>query len=162
MFERGNKAQGALRPSVKIVLSDGREVNGSLIGSSGRTLSEVLNSPSTFLEFEPMGEPVAFLAKSDVRSVLPMNVTPPPRLPSPSDETLNPFAILGVPADANREELHRAYLELAKIYHPDKYVTTGLPVEVREYLASMARRINAAYEAAQRKSPMEEIPTSTG
>ena len=67
-----------------------------------------------------------------------------------SADVLNPFAVLaGVTAEANEEEVHRAYVHLAKIYHPDRYATTGLPAEVCDYLASMARRVNAAYEATE-------------
>ena len=76
------------------------------------------------------------------------------------DDAFNPFAVLGVTAEANEEEVHRAYINLSKIYHPDQYTTTGLPAEVRDYLSSMARRINAAYEAAEaarQKSTVEEV-----
>jgi hypothetical protein len=160
MFDRGNKAQGPLRPTVKITLSDGCELNGSVVVSAGRTLAEVLNTTSSFIEFEPAGAPRTFIAKSDMRSVLPLNAAPMPSLPPLlSDDVFNPFAVLGVSAEANKEEVHRAYIHLAKIYHPDQYATTGLPVEVCDYLASMARRINAAYEATEaieRKPTVEE------
>ena len=150
MFDRGNRAQGPLRPSVKITLSDGRELVGNIVVPSGRTSSEVLNTASTFVEFEPAGAPRTFIAKSDMRAVLPLNVVPAPSLPPLlCDDVLNPFAVLGVTAEADKEEVHRAYIDLAKIYHPDQYATTGLPAEVCDYLASMARRINAAYEAVE-------------
>ena len=150
MFERGNRSQGPPRPSVKITLSDGRELNGSVVVPSGRTLSEVLNTVSSFIEFEPAGAPRTFIAKSDVRSVFPLNVAPAPSLPPLlCDDVFDPFAALGVTAEADKEEVHRAYILLAKIYHPDQYATIVLPAEVRDYLSSMARRINAAYEAAE-------------
>jgi len=146
MFDRGNKEEPR-RQSVKITLSDGQELNGNLVVAPGHTLNEILNTVSSFIEFEPAGASRTFIAKSDVRSVLPLNVAPAPSLPPLlSDDVFNPFAVLGVPAEANKEEVHRAYIHLAKIYHPDQYATTGLPAEVCDYLASMARRINAAYE----------------
>jgi hypothetical protein len=161
MFDRGNRAQGPIRQSVKITLSDGRRLNGNVVVPPGRTLSEVLNTASSFIEFEPAGAPRTFIAKSDVRSVLPLNVAPTPSLPPLLWEDVNPFAVLGVTAEADKEKVHRAYINLEKIYHPDKYATADLPVEVREYLSSMARRINIAYdavEAARQKSRVRKEP----
>ena len=34
-------------------------------------------------------------------------------------------------------------------YHPDRYAQADLPNEVREYLAAMARKINAAFAALE-------------
>lgn len=162
MFDRGNKAQGPLRPSVKITLSDGRELNGNVVVPPGRTLSEVLNTASSFIEFEPAGAPRTFIGKSDVRSVLPLNVAPAPSLPPLlCEDIFNPFSVLGVTAEADKEKVRSAYIDLAKIYHPDQYATTGLPAEVCDYLSSIARRINAAYEAveaARQKSTVRQEP----
>jgi DnaJ domain len=149
MFERGNKSQGPLKPVVKITLSDGRELNGSLVVPAGRTLSDHLNNVGSFIEFEPAASARTFIAKSDVRSILPLNIGPAPNLPPLKCEDLDPFAVLGVTAEANKEEVHRAYLHLARLYHPDRYSTSGLPTEVCDYLSSMARRINAAHEAVE-------------
>ena len=55
--------------------------------------------------------------------------------------------MLGVTHNADKDEVHHAYQQLAKIYHPDRYDTFDLPPEVREYLEAMARRVNAAHEA---------------
>jgi curved DNA-binding protein CbpA len=52
-------------------------------------------------------------------------------------------------AGASREEARQAYFRLAKDYHPDRYATVELPKEVRDYLAAMARRINAAHAALE-------------
>jgi curved DNA-binding protein CbpA len=45
--------------------------------------------------------------------------------------------------------VREAYLKLAKLYHPDRYATADLPKEVRDYLAVMVRRINAAHDTVQ-------------
>ena len=42
-----------------------------------------------------------------------------------------------------------AYHRLAKLYHPDRYTAAELPPEVRDYLAGMTRRVNAAYAALE-------------
>src|ERR1700730_5913673 len=78
------------------------------------------------------------------------NVAPAPSLPPLlRDDVFNPFAVLGVTVEADREAVHRAYIHLAKICGPSQYATAGLPSEVCNYLSAMARRINAAYEAAK-------------
>src|SRR5207302_8575669 len=59
------------------------------------------------------------------------------------------FAVLGLTIDAEKDEAHRAYIELAKLYHPDRFEKAGLPPEVNDYLSAMARRINAAYEVVK-------------
>ena len=61
----------------------------------------------------------------------------------------DPHRILGIAVGAGREEVRTAYFALAKAYHPDRYVTVELPQEVRDYLAAMARRVNAAHAALE-------------
>jgi DnaJ-class molecular chaperone len=65
----------------------------------------------------------------------------------------------GLKAGATREEAREAYVRMAKIYHPDLYMAVELPREVRDYLAAMVRRINAAHQAlenAQRKQAAKQ------
>ena len=62
MFERSNRTEGPV--GVEIMLASGRQMSGKFILPPGRTLSGALNSPSTFLEFEPDGEQRTFIAKS--------------------------------------------------------------------------------------------------
>jgi curved DNA-binding protein CbpA len=57
-----------------------------------------------------------------------------------------------------------AYFALAKAYHPDRYATAELPAEVRDYLAAMARRINAAHAALdvpQKRQALRQEPIFT-
>jgi len=53
-----------------------------------------------------------------------------------SDDSMDPFVILGVDVNATREEVDKAYREKAKVAHPDK---GGTNIEMA--------RLNAAYEA---------------
>jgi curved DNA-binding protein CbpA len=76
----------------------------------------------------------------------------------------DPHAVLGLAAGASREEVRQAYFRLAKAYHPDRYATAELPEEVRDYLAAMARRINAAHaalEVPQKRQRVREEPIFT-
>lgn len=143
---------------VEITLEDGRSLKGKFVVPPGRTLMEVLNGGTPFVEFEPFGEPHAFLAKSSFRVVTPLNVAPAPALPAGVKDMhgFDPYAVLAVAPGASREDVHHAYVLLAKAYHPDRFATAELPPEVSEYLAAMSRRINAAHdtiEAARRDRP---------
>jgi hypothetical protein len=164
MFNRDKSAVGP--QSVEITLEDGKTLKGKLVLPPGRSLPETLNGGAAFIEFEPFGGERTYLAKSSLRLVRPMNLPPQPTLATPSKEfnDFDPHSVLGVGADADKEQVRRAYLQLAKIYHPDRYATIDLPHEVREYLAAMARRINAAHEALTaklREQPVRPQPVFT-
>jgi DnaJ-like protein len=169
MFERG-KGDRAERPvAVEITLHDGRALQGKLIVPTGRPLTEVLNGSLVFVEFQPIGAERMFIAKTAVQCVTPTNVPPAPELwAGPTQgENFDPYAILGIDPSSTREHTREAYLKLAKAYHPDRYAATDLPQEVRDYLAVMVRRINAAHDALQTKqrhaaNQQEPVFTKTG
>jgi len=150
MFDRRktDKSDGA---AAEITLEGGRELKGRFILTPGRTLTELLNGSAIFIEFEPFGGERILIAKSAVQAIKPMDVPGLPSLPAGTKDTdaFDPYAILRIDRDAGAEEVRQAYLDLAKTYHPDRYATVELPPEVRAYLAAVARRINAAYEAVQ-------------
>ncbi len=58
----------------------------------------------------------------------------------------NPYEVLGVSEQASDEEVKKAYRELAKKYHPDKYANTDLA----ELAGEKMKEINAAYEEIER------------
>jgi hypothetical protein len=150
MFDRGSRPQeGPL--NVAVVLSDGQELYGKLVAPPGRSLIDVLNSGSNFVEFEPTSGGRMMIAKSALQVIKPANLPPRPDLwAGPTEGSdFDPYAVLGIKPDATREEVHDAYIRLAKTYHPDRYAAADLPREVREYLAIMARRVNAAHDACQ-------------
>lgn len=55
----------------------------------------------------------------------------------------NPYEVLGVKEGASDEEIKRAYRELVKKYHPDKYVNNPLA----DLAAEKMKEINEAYDA---------------
>ncbi|HEU4377274.1 MAG TPA: J domain-containing protein [Hyphomicrobiaceae bacterium] len=99
-----------------------------------------------------------YLAKAAVHSVTPADIPAAPDLWAGPTEGSNfdPYKVLGIGADATREHAREAYLRLAKAYHPDRYASADLPKEVRDYLAVMVRRINAANDAVQARLHRKE------
>ena len=55
----------------------------------------------------------------------------------------DPYKVLGVAHDASDEDVKKAYLALARKYHPDKYTDTDLA----DLAAEKMKEINAAYDA---------------
>jgi len=161
MFERG-KSNRVGPVEAEIALRDGQKLNGMVVLPPGRSLAEVLNGTATFIEFQPVTGERMFVAKSALHSVTPSNVPPAPELwAGPTQgSAFDPHTILGIDKGATREQAREAYLKLAKLYHPDRYATADLPREVRDYLAVMVRRINAAHDAvegrAHKKATLEE------
>jgi DnaJ domain len=54
--------------------------------------------------------------------------------------------VLGVAADATEQEIHAAWRDLAKAYHPDRLAAFGLPDEVLRHADRVLARINAAFQ----------------
>ena len=151
MFERSkaDNASDLTAMPVEAAFADGTVVRGKLLVPTTKTMSDVLNGPGTFLEFEPYGGERSYIAKAQVASIKLLGV---PKLPNLNVrlrdlDGFDPFAVLGVAAGATKDEIRQAYFALAKSYHPDRYATAELPTEVIEYLFAMARRINAAHAA---------------
>ena len=176
MFERtrvDNMAQSQCIPvPAELTLDDRQILKGELLMPSTRPVQDVLNGPGVFLEFRAYGGDVELIAKSAIRA---LKLT---RVPSASqlrrvirgEDSFNPHQTLGVSTGASHDEIRKAYVDLAKIYHPDRFSNAELPKEVMEYLEAMARRINLAFNSldqahrvvVRRSSPAAEpIYTST-
>lgn len=56
---------------------------------------------------------------------------------------MSPYEILGVGVDASTEEIHRAYLQLARRHHPDQFASS--PGPVRNEAEQRMREINLAW-----------------
>ena len=54
----------------------------------------------------------------------------------------DPYEILGVSKDASDDDVKAAYRELAKKYHPDKYIDNPLA----DLAAEKMKEINEAYD----------------
>lgn len=57
----------------------------------------------------------------------------------------DPYKVLGVPSTATDDEVKKAYLALARKYHPDKYTDSDLA----DLASEKMKEVNAAYEEIQ-------------
>ncbi len=140
---------------IEIELVDGSVLSGKLLVSRDKTTREFFNvATDAFFDFDCAREGPIVLSKASVRKI---------RLESAQKaddqskidqlaarraelEKTDPYRLLGVPSSASSDELHKAYIAKARVYHPDRFADTGLPPEVFDYLNAMARRINVAYK----------------
>lgn len=166
MFERNRVDNTAVLTTVtaaSVTLADGRELKGRFIHSEARSFADCLNGSGAFMEFETYHGERTFLAKTQFVSIKPLIVPEARKLPTRGGDDFNPHAILGIDRDASWDDIRRAFIERSKKYHPDRYANVELPAEVREYLAAVARRINAAYseleslELASRKAATPKV-----
>ena len=56
------------------------------------------------------------------------------------------YKVLGISADANKQEIKRAYRKLISQHHPDKLVSKGMPEEMIEVATEKSQEIQAAYD----------------
>jgi hypothetical protein len=148
MFDRNrveNLEQGTT--TVAMTLADGEEAVGKLTIPVGRPVFDFFNGPNAYIEFEPFDGEKRYLAKTSIRAVRPIQVPRPANLQQRLRDLdgFDPYGVLGVQRGATYDEVRAAFLGLAKIYHPDRYISAELPDEVVSYLEGMARRINAAW-----------------
>ena len=60
---------------------------------------------------------------------------------------MNPYQTLGISPNATEEEIKNAYKELAKKYHPDKYINNPLA----DLAAEKMKNINEAYDQIKKE-----------
>lgn len=64
----------------------------------------------------------------------------------------DPYAILGVPADAPLAEVRRAWRAAVKASHPDVMIARGVPPEAVKLAEDRMRAVNAAWEEISRQA----------
>lgn len=132
---------------VVLTLATGMQMRGNIWVSKTKTLHEELNRGETFLEFEPLDGTRMFIARSAIAAVKEYNVPRNDQLSRKQGllDQFDPYEVLGLQKGASAAEIRSAYVALAKMYHPDRFIRTEMPTEVAEYLSSVATRINLAY-----------------
>lgn len=153
MFER-NRIDNALQHMsvpAEVTLADGTLLKGKFVIMAARSIYEVLNGETKFLEFETYDGNKSLIAKSTITAITLVNAPAAGGLRARlrDESEFDPYSVLGLAQGAAWEHVRANYLKLSKIYHPDLYSSVALPDEVRDYLSAMARRLNAAYRALE-------------
>ena len=140
----------AARTPVFLTLTDGSVSTVSIRLPLSKRLGDALNNDDVFLDaVTPTGQQ-QFIAKSSIRMVRSANVPTADQLdgegPAPGTAAFDPYAVLKVPREANKDEIRQAYHRMARLYHPDRIASYELPDEVKDYVRAMLVRINLAFE----------------
>jgi DnaJ like chaperone protein len=62
------------------------------------------------------------------------------------EDAEDPFAILGVPRDASRDEIKALHRKLVRDNHPDRQIAAGVPEEMVMLATERLAKINAAFD----------------
>jgi hypothetical protein len=141
MFER-NRVDNTLQQTTvpaEITLADGSVHKGKFVITAARSIFEVLNGETKFVEFETYDGERTLLAKATIAAI---NIVAVPSAGSlkarlRDGDQFEPYMVLGIASGANFEDARQAYVRLSKLYHPDLYSNVVLPPEVKDYLAAI-------------------------
>lgn len=158
MFVRnGTGSPETAAHTVSITLDDGTECKGVLHIAKASGLADHLNGPKAFLILETLKGERVYLAKTAIRAVRALDMPAVDQLDTMQAKAarFDAHQLLGVAHGADGETVRRAYLKLARTYHPDRYQGLDLPPEVLEYLTAIAKRVNMAYAELTGERAME-------
>lgn len=148
MFVRnGTPSPETTAHTVSITLDDGSICKGTLHIAKASGLADHLNGPKAFLILHTLQGERMYLAKSAIRSVRALDLPAVDQLDvmQAKASSFDAHRLLGVEHGAGSGTVRRAYLKLARAYHPDRFQGVELPAEVLEYLTAVAQRANVAY-----------------
>jgi DnaJ like chaperone protein len=69
------------------------------------------------------------------------------------DDRTDPYVVLGLAPNADREEVRRVYRSLVAEHHPDRLIAKGVPEELLEMATARMAAINHAYSKIMKKPP---------
>ena len=102
------------------------------------------------LQFASMRALGAFLLKTEIARIDPRDRVEPAAGDRANEwsrfDANDARVVLGVAADATEQEIHAAWRDLAKAYHPDRLAAFGLPDEMLRHADRVLARINAAFQ----------------
>jgi DnaJ-domain-containing protein 1 len=151
MFSKADPASNLKRFRASVKTRAGESEVGVILIPAHRTLRETLNDEAPFIEFETEEGGQAFLLKAEIARIDPHEAGES----RASDRRPNDWSrfdgndarmVLGVSGEATEQEIHAAWRELAKAYHPDRLNALGLPDEILRHADRVLARINAAFQ----------------
>ena len=150
MFSKADPANNLKRFRVTLTTRLGGNEVGAILVPAHHTLRQALNDEGPFIEIETEDGRQAFLLKTEIARIEPHNAAEPRAADRGNDwsrfDANDARIVLGVAADATEQELHTAWRDLAKAYHPDRLAALGLPDEILRHADRVLARINAAYQ----------------
>jgi hypothetical protein len=151
MFNKADPANNLKRVRATLKTRSGENEIGAILIPAHRTLRETLNDEGAFVEFESEDGRLAFLLKTEVARIEPREAgesRASDRRPGDASrfDANDARLVLGVGADATEQEIHAAWRDLAKAYHPDRLAALGLPDEIMRHADRVLARINAAFQ----------------
>jgi DnaJ-domain-containing protein 1 len=151
MFSKADPANNLKGFRVTLKLRSGDSETGAILVPAHRSLREALNDEAPFVEIEGEAGRRSFVLKTEIARVDP-HAAAEPRAGERSSGDASRFdaadarLVLGVGADATDEEIHAAWRDLAKAYHPDRLAALGLPDEMLRHADRVLARVNAAFQ----------------
>lgn len=145
---------------VELFMTDGSRRVGIVLKPRDKSLRDIFNQGhERFVDFdcEECGETI--VAKPAIMEIRPFDTKRAADTDTVNDfqkkpagvERMDATTLLGVKADASKDDIHTAYIKRARAYHPDRFAEIDLPAEIRAYIDAMARRINADYAELRQK-----------
>jgi DnaJ-domain-containing protein 1 len=146
-----------------LTLHDGTILRGNIMQPRDKTLREMFSMNDPYIDFEDAISGDMIIAKSSIVSARKHDIPNADQLDKKLSalEKADPYRILGLAKGSTRDEIHAAYLLLARAYHPDRFAAVGLPPEVADYIETMTRRINVAYSelaVSVKQAPADAAP----
>ena len=151
MFSKADPVNNLKRFRATLKMRSGESEAGAILIPAHRTLRETLNDDGPSSKWRP--KTAAIPSSSRPRSRASTRMTR--REPRAADrgggdwsrfDAKDARLVLGVAADATEAEIHAAWRDLAKAYHPDRLAALGLPAEILRHADRVLARINAAYQ----------------
>ncbi|MEE4237897.1 MAG: J domain-containing protein [Anderseniella sp.] len=126
-------------------LVDGTVMRGFIVAGITGQLEPTLNKDAPFVEFVGHDGRRAFIAKSQLAAVEPVEPLRKPLLEARKPGTASCHELLGVAENCSFDEARDAYHRLVKLYHPDLYANAQLPKEVIRYATDMFSQVSSAW-----------------
>ena len=130
-----------IKQETEIRLRDGTQILANLFIAPQSRISDLLNDEREFLPIELTDGRTTVLRKAAIMQVTPMEQRPV--VYNGSD----PYEILGVKMNADRDEVRASYTNLMKDAHPDRWASLELPSHLLNFANDYSAKLNQAYRA---------------